>query len=158
MHCVQYRQNRSLDRSSMSERYQCQRRKKGYLPIRIRVIANQNVSSAPAPVEAAPVDPPPVDICTRRKSKRALSISMHLSHAQELKEMEEQKIPLENELKESRENNKLLEKELVSKKETLEESKKILKSAQNMLSQCRDWQSLTAKKKVLAVGDLVPLC
>jgi hypothetical protein len=87
----------------MSERYQCQRRKKGYGPIRIRVIANQNVSSAPAPV-----DPLPVDITSRRKSKRELSLSRCLSHARELKAIEEQKILLEKELKESRENNKLL--------------------------------------------------
>jgi hypothetical protein len=70
MHCLQYRQNCSLDRSLMSERYQCQRRKKGHGPICIHVTVNQSISSAPAPVEAAPIDPPPVDICTRRKSWR----------------------------------------------------------------------------------------
>ncbi len=61
-------------------------------------------------------------------------------------------------MKESRENNKLLEKELEESKEMLEESKKKLKLTQNMISQCRDWQSLTVKKKVSAVGDLVSLC
>jgi hypothetical protein len=40
----------------------------------------------------------------------------------------------------------------------LEESKKKLKSTQNMLSRCWDRQSLTVKKKVSAVGDLVTLC
>ncbi len=73
MHCVQYQRNCSLEWSLMSERYQCQCRKKGYGPIRIHVMANQNVSSAPASV-----DPLPVDICTRRKVKRELSMLMHL--------------------------------------------------------------------------------
>jgi hypothetical protein len=109
----------------MSERYQCQCRKKGYGPIRIHVMANQNVSSAPASV-----DPLPVDICTRKKVKRELSMLTHLSHARELKEIEEQKILQEKELKESRENNKLLEKELEESKEMLEESKKKLKSTE----------------------------
>jgi hypothetical protein len=109
----------------MSERYRCQHRKKEYGHICIRVIANQNVSSAPAPV-----DPLPVDICTRRKSKRELSMLTHLSHARELKEIEEQKILLKKELKQSRENSKLLEKELEESKETLEESKKKLKSTE----------------------------
>ena len=43
MHSVQYKRGISVNRSDMSSRYQCTRLKKGYQPIRIRVICNSGV-------------------------------------------------------------------------------------------------------------------
>jgi len=40
MHGVQYKRRSSLERSELSSRYQCTRLKKGYKPIRIRIVCS----------------------------------------------------------------------------------------------------------------------
>lgn len=147
MHCVKMKQARALDRSSMSDRYQCQRSKKGYGPIRVRVIFNGDPSSAPATKEVTP-DPPASDSCrvlsNTMTSKRARSITTRLLQAQVLKHT----------------NNQIatLEKALEKREEQLEETKKKLRSTQSMLSQSRDEQQSLNIKKQSAVGDLNLLC
>ena len=81
MHCVKMKQ--ACARSSMSERYQCQQRKKGFGPILVGVIFNGDAPSIPAPEEVTPY-PPAHGTC--RKDKRALSIMTHLWQAKEVKE------------------------------------------------------------------------
>jgi hypothetical protein len=57
---------------------QCQCRKKGYGPICIHMVANQNVSSAPTLVDAAPVDPPQV-LYKEEKLKSIINFDMSLT-------------------------------------------------------------------------------
>jgi len=153
MHCVRMTQTRAVDRSSMSQRYQCQRKTRGYGPIRIRVTVKGDTSLQPERVEAATVEATPVehsvsDISRGRTSKRALeaaAISARLSHAQELKKMSDEKVLLE-------EKNKCLE-------NGLQASKRKLRYTQEMLRQCRNDHKLRKLGKQSAVtGDLQLLC
>eukprot|EP00590_Aulacoseira_subarctica_P002228 CAMPEP_0172417458 /NCGR_PEP_ID=MMETSP1064-20121228/3985_1 /TAXON_ID=202472 /ORGANISM="Aulacoseira subarctica , Strain CCAP 1002/5" /LENGTH=109 /DNA_ID=CAMNT_0013155807 /DNA_START=224 /DNA_END=550 /DNA_ORIENTATION=+ len=93
----------------MSERYQCQRRKKGFGPIRVRVIFNGDASSLPAPKEVTP-DPPASDTSNSRKKRRALSILNRL-------DSKNQTTALQKALEDSRENNVSLEVALEDSKE-----------------------------------------
>jgi hypothetical protein len=108
----------------MSKRYQCQRRAKGYGPIRIRVVVNSSVTPTPTPELLSPAT---IEVCTtiemgtEKKNKRALMVRKRLEQVREWKEIQDENDALQNQL---------------------DESKKKLKSAQTMLSRCREQQTL----------------
>jgi hypothetical protein len=112
MHSVHFQERSFLDRHSLSKRYQCQRHSKGYGPIRIRVILNSSVASAPAPEASTPAPelsrPATNEVCTKidlgmeKKNKRALLVRRRLEQSRELKKVREDKDALQNQLEESK--------------------------------------------------------
>jgi len=154
MHCVQINRNRSSNRSSMCEKYQCQQRKNGYRPICVREIFNGDNSSAPAPKEVAP-DPPASDTSRSRKKRRALSILNRLDSKNQttalqkaLEDSRENNVSLEVALEDSKEKNVSLENAIKAREDKLENAEKKLKSTQKALTRSK------LIKKPSVEGDL----
>jgi hypothetical protein len=79
VHSAQYKKRPSLDRHSLSSRYQCQQIRKGYLPIHVRVILKSPIASSSSPDLSETAN---CQLCTtttvacldKKKEKRAQAI------------------------------------------------------------------------------------
>ncbi len=166
MHSVQSQRRMSLDRAEMSSRYQCQRSKRGYGPIRVRVILRQPIDVGRPP--ATPNDDDDVVLCApctvrnvdrvslAQKKRRASATLMRLEEEKQRRDFVEKATEVIAKEKEELENElKLCKERLVSQPRScamqLEDSKKKMRSAQNMLSRSR-------KKRGDGTVDMVKLC
>jgi len=101
MHSVQYRRRTSTNRCDMSKRYQCQRRVKGYGPIRVHVIlgnGNMVPSTESAVCASTATVMPRDDVSVSRKKRRAAATVLHLEEHWAMKDILMEKDNLQKKL------------------------------------------------------------